>query len=339
MPEARYFHVTPTERITPIADLETALARRGEGGYVWLDLHDPSREQLEAVAGPLGLHPLSIEDCLDEDQVPKVEDYPNHTFVLFNTFSVEGDDLKVAEVDLFLGNGFVICVHGHGEGHPRLFETVDKLMSGLDLDRVTRGPEFLLHVLLDHAIDRKLMAIETLQDRADESEELLIADLAAFQPGTLLRLRRSLLQLRKSLFHEREILVKLCRRDSPYISEKAVYHFRDVYDHLTKFFETVEVCREMVTNSMEMYLSMINNQMALIANRTNATVRRLTLITTVFMPLTLLSGVGGMSEWSMMTGPDNWRLAYPLFLLGMAFIGLISYRILLWLEARDAARE
>ena len=148
-------------------------------------------------------------------------------------------------------------------------------------------------------------------------------------------LRRALLAMRKSLFHEREILVKVCRRDSPFIGEKAIYHYRDIYDHLTKCFEIVEVYREMVTNAMEMYLSLINNRMARVSNRMNATVRRLTLITTIFMPLTLLAGVGGMSEWSMITGPDNWKVSYPLFLVGMAVIGLLSYRALRWLESRD----
>jgi magnesium transporter len=87
---------------------------------------------------------------------------------------------------------------------------------------------------------------------------------------------------------------------------------------------------------MEMYLSMINNRMAELANRTNATVRRLTLITTVFMPLTLLAGIGGMSEWTMMTGQPNWKIAYPAFLLGMAAIGALNYWLLKWAETRHA---
>ena len=153
-----------------------------------------------------------------------------------------------------------------------------------------------------------------------------------------MRLRRDLLTLRKSLFHEREILVKICRRDSPYVSEKAIYHFRDIYDHLAKYFEMLEICREMITSLMEMYLSMINNRMAEVANRTNATVRRLTLITTVFMPLTLLAGIGGMSEWSMMTGPSNWRIAYPAFILGMAVIGAVNYWMLKRAESRKPRR-
>jgi magnesium transporter len=86
---------------------------------------------------------------------------------------------------------------------------------------------------------------------------------------------------------------------------------------------------------MEMYLSMLNNQMARTANRTNSTVRRLTFITTIFMPLSLLAGIGGMSEWSMMTGPENWRFTYPAFLLAMILLGFISYHLLKRFEKKD----
>jgi magnesium transporter len=90
---------------------------------------------------------------------------------------------------------------------------------------------------------------------------------------------------------------------------------------------------------MEMYLTMLNNQMTKAANETNVTVRRLTFITTIFMPLTLLAGIGGMSEWSMMTGPENWRIAYPAFLLAMVVIGFASYYLLNRLETRSRRRD
>jgi magnesium transporter len=90
---------------------------------------------------------------------------------------------------------------------------------------------------------------------------------------------------------------------------------------------------------MEMYLSMLNNQMAQAANATNATVRRLTFITTIFMPLSLLAGIGGMSEWTMMTGAANWRIAYPLFLLAMVVIGVANYYLLKALEQRGGSRQ
>ena len=160
----------------------------------------------------------------------------------------------------------------------------------------------------------------------------MLANPSNFNPAGLLHLRRNLLALRKSLFHEREILVKICRRDCPFIPEKAIYHYRDIYDHLAKFFELTETYRDIVTSLMELHVSMLSNVMASTANRTNLTVRRLTFITTIFMPLTLLAGIGGMSEWSMMTGPQNWRIAYPAFILVMVVMGLANYYLLRRLE-------
>jgi magnesium transporter len=205
----------------------------------------------------------------------------------------------------------------------------------VELPDVRKGPDFLLHVVMDRTVDEKFTAIEALQEELDTAEEMILQGPSQFHPEELMHLRRCLLALRKSLFHERETLVKICRRDSPFISEKAIYHFRDIYDHLAKFFEVTEMYREMISNLMETYLSLVNNEMARAANRTNQTVRRLTLITTVFMPLTLLAGVGGMSEWSMMTGPQNWKTAYPAFMLAMLVLGAVNYYLLKWVERRN----
>lgn len=195
-------------------------------------------------------------------------------------------------------------------------------------------------MILDHIVDNKLLAIETLQDDLDVAEEdALRRGSAAFDPSVLLELRRSLLAIRESLFHEREILVKICRRDSPFISETSIFRFRDIYDHLVKFVEIIEVCRELISSLLEIHLSLVNNELARLGNRTNQVVRRLTFITTIFMPLSFFAGVGGMSEWSMMTGPENWRIAYPAFLAGMGVVGVISYFILRWLDRRGTGQE
>ncbi len=205
----------------------------------------------------------------------------------------------------------------------------------LDPESVRQGPAFVLHVILDHIVDQKLVAVEALEDELDKAEEVILSDLANFNPATLLNLRRNLFALRKSLFHEREILVKICRKDCPFIPEKALFLYRDIYDHLAIFFEFTETSRDTATSLMEMYLTMLNNQMANTANQTNMTVRRLTLITTIFMPLTLLAVIGGMSEWSMMTGPGNWRISYPVFLLAMFIIGIVNYYLLKRLEKKE----
>jgi magnesium transporter len=276
---------------------------------------------------PLGIHPLAIEDCLSDSQIPKIEDFPGNAFIIFNDFHWCNGRLAVDEVDAFLGDHFVVTIARNGSENQRPLSDLEQTVAReIGTDR--QGPAFLLHTLLDHVVDQKFTAIEALEEKLDRAEDKLLADVEHFNPAELLNLRRDLLTLRKSLFHEREILVKICRKDYSSIPEKAIYFYRDIYDHLAKFFELTESYRDIVTSLMEMYLSMLNNQMAKVANETNTTVRRLTFITTIFMPLTLLAGIGGMSEWSMMTGPENWKVTYPLFLLGMGIIGVISYYLL-----------
>ena len=196
-----------------------------------------------------------------------------------------------------------------------------------------------MHIILDQVVDHKFLAIEALEDELDTVEEALLVDTASLHPADLIRFRRHLLNLRKSLFHEREILAKISRKDCPFITEEAIFRYRDIYDHLVRFFELTESYRDMVTSLMEMYLSLLNNQMTKAANATNATVRRLTIITTIFMPLTLLASIGGMSEWSMMTGPENWWITYPAFILAMVVLGFANYYLLKWLERRNLRYE
>jgi len=333
MSEKRFFHVGPDGELRKVATLEELTKAVQGGGYAWLDFFDPVKEDLLPLIEALGVHWLSVEDCLDENQVPKVENFPGNTVLIVNSYRREEDELVVEEVDFVLGKDFLVTVSGHGGGRRGFLERPGET-DELDAESIRRGPDFLLHILLDRVVDQKLETIDAVQDAIDTAEEEILDSPFSFSPKRLLRQRRDLLTLRKGLFHEREILAKICRRDSPHVSERAIYRFRDIHDHLTRYFETVEICREMITSLMELYLSMVNNRMARAANRTNASVRRLTLITTVFMPLTLLAGIGGMSEWTMMTGAANWKIAYPAFVFGMVVIGLINYRLLLKAEAR-----
>jgi magnesium transporter len=333
MSETRFFHISTTGELFHISTLDEALEMAKKGGFIWLDYCQPSKEELTSLIEPLGLHPLAIEDCTDENQVPKIEDFPTNTFILFNAFSYSYGTLTIAEVDLFIGQNFLVTVSGRDVDQRRFLSGIERIVE-LDIENARQGPAFLLHVLLDHIVDQKFHVIEAIEEALDKAEEAMLDDISRFQPTELLRLRRDLLALRKSLFHEREILVKVCRKDCPFIPEKSIYFYRDIYDHLAKFFELTESSREIVTSLMEMYLSMLNNQMARAANETNFTVRRLTLITTIFMPLTLLAGIGGMSEWSMMTGPANWKTAYPLFLMAMILIAAANYYMIKWYERR-----
>jgi magnesium transporter len=333
MTNASYYHISKIGVLEQVTSLENALEAVKSGGYIWLDYYQPTKEQLSQLIEPLGLHPLSIEDCIDNSQIPKIDDYPRNTFILFNAFHTSEGALSVSEVDTFLGRNFVVTVSSHNSRNQSLLQNIQRSIEN-ESESIKHGPAFLLHIILDQVVDEKFLAIEALEEKLNEGEEIILSDLERFNPAELMHLRRDLLAVRKSLFHEREILVKICRKDSPFIPEKSIYLFRDIYDHLSKFFELTESYRDLVTSLMEMYLSMLNNKMTKAANDTNLIVRRLTFITTIFMPLTLLAGIGGMSEWSMMTGPQNWRLAYPAFLLAMVVLGVLNYFLIKWIEKR-----
>ncbi len=327
MSENRFYHISTEGKLTQVETLGEALDIAKKGGFTWLDYFQPTKAELSSLIHPFDLNPLSIEDCLDSNQLPKIDDFPRYTFLIFNALSYADKKLLVDEVDLIIGENFLITVSGCNSEAKRPLPDIEHIV-GHAIESAKQGPAFLMHIILDYIVDQKFLAIETIEDELDLTEETMLAKLSEFNPVELLRLRRDLLALRKSLFHEREILVRICRKDCPFISEKAIFHYRDIYDHLVKFFELTETYRDIITGLMDIYLSMTNNRMAKIANETNASVRRMTLIMTIFMPLTLLAGIGGMSEWSMMTGPENWKIAYPLFLLAMAILGIALYYLL-----------
>jgi magnesium transporter len=334
MSESRFYHINREGKLLLVATLAEALAAASKGGFVWLDYSLPTKDELSSLIEPFGIHPLSIEDCLDENQIPKIDDYSRNVFISFNGFNYSQGVLSIIEVDMFIGAGFLITVKGRGSENRNFQGDLERIVE-LHAESIRQGPAFLLHIILDHIVDQKFVAIETFEDDLDKAEDEILSDLSNFDPTTLLYLRRNLFALRKSLFHEREILVKICRKDCPFIPEKAIFFYRDIYDHLSISFELTETSRDIVNSLMEMYLSMLNNQMARTSNKTNLTVRRLTFITTIFMPLTLLAGIGGMSEWSMMTGPENWKISYSIFLLMMVIIGIINYYVFKRVEKKD----
>jgi magnesium transporter len=337
MSESKFYHFTDQGLFYGVSTLGEAMGAFKEGGFIWLNYYKPSREELSALTDTIGIHPLSVEDCFDDKQVPKIEHFSNNTFILFNAFNYVNKKLFIDEVDIFIGARFLITVSGINSGERKPLSDVVKIIE-TDPKNAKAGPDYLMHSILDYLVDDKYKAFDNMEDDLEEAEESLINDVERFQPRQLLDLRKVLLALRKGLYHEREILVKICRCDCPFINEKAIAHYRDVYDHLAKFFELTETYREIETSLMELYSSLLSNQMNKMSNETNYSMKRLTLIATICMPLTLIAGIGGMSEWTMMTGPENWKVSYPLFFLGIGIVAFITYLIIKRVEKRKAER-
>jgi len=334
MSRISYYHILSSGEMAQLAGQEEAVRAIHKGGYVWFDFVSASRDELSALADPLGLHPLSIEDCTDQNQVPKIEDFENYSFIIFNALNYNDLGLITDEVDIFTGKNFIITVSGYAENSSMPLANLEA-HARRNLQSIKAGPAHFMHMVLDNIVDHMAPSIEAIEDEIDISEEAILNTHADFEASKLTYLRRNLLNMRKNLFHEREILLKIIRNDCEFIPEKITMHFRDIYDHISNFFEMTESNRDNVTSLMELYASMLNNQMARDSYQTNASVRRLTLITTIFMPLTLLAGIFGMSEWTMMTGQEKWKTSYLLFGGILILIGIINYLLLKWLERKD----
>lgn len=335
MSTSEFYHISPTgapERFENFDDAVKALAREG---YVWFNYRKASREDLAELVEPLNLHPLSIEDCTDENQVPKMDDYPAYTFIAFNAMRYEPEGVASDEVDFFIGKNFLVTVSGYPETTQYPIDRINTVMER-NMAAIRRGPAWLMHIILDHIVDMMAEVVDKAEADIDLAEEEILDSPSSFDPSSLIYLRRNLLIFRKSLFYEREILIRITRNDCAWVPGKATVHYRDIFDHISNFLEMTESNRDNVTSLMELYASMLNNKMAHDANQTNATVSRLTVITTIFLPLTLLAGIFGMSEWTTMTGGEtNMGRSYPLLAGLMVVIGVASYLFIKWLERRD----
>jgi len=334
MDKAGYYHILEDGVINRLQSLDDALQKREGKGYIWISLVQPGRDELFRLEETLQFHQVCIEECFDHNKLPKINEYSENTFLSFNTYNYSGHLLSVHEINFLLGENFLVTVSrkDFNKTHP-LHDVISTIEQ--EAERIKPGPAYLMHILLDLIADHASFVIEKIVDELNSLEDNMIDNSPTFKPSELQRLRRCFLTLRKSLFHEREILIKILRNDIPFIPQKAIIRFRVLYDHINKFFEMVEMERENATSLMQLNLSLINNQMAQAANKTNASVRRLTLITTVFMPLTLITGIGGMSELTMMTGMDNWRIVYPISMAVLLVIGVVNYIIIKHLEKKD----
>jgi magnesium transporter len=335
MSTSEFYRIPSSGELEKLESFGEAVNALGDNGYVWFNYSKASREELAELVEPLKIHPLSLEDCTDENQVPKIDEFPGYTFIVFNALRYDREELLSDEVDLFIGENFIVSVSGYSETTQFPINGIQSVIER-NISAVKRGPAWLMHFILDYIVDQMADVVEKAEADLDLAEEEILASPGVFDPSRLIYLRRNLLALRKILFHEREILTRISRNDCEWVPEKATVHYRDIYDHLSNFLEMTESNRDNVTSLMELYASMLNNQMARDSNQTNATVRRLTFITTIFMPLTLVAGIFGMSEWTVMTGgEDHMRNSFLIFGAIMVIIGMTNFLVIRWLERKD----
>ena len=261
--------------------LTTALAR--PGATTWVDLIGASAEEVAAITRALGLHPLIAEDILEGNQRAKMEvtDELIH-IVLFAFFYT--DHAERVEIDIVLGKGFLLTVHGP-EWEPR---SVPALRGGL-APVLARGPDHLLWALVDAVVDGYFPLLDLLGDAIEDVQEQVIANARPETLERLFALKTELLVIRRAAAPIREIFNQLTNRDLALIDAEEILYFRDVYDHLIRLTDELDNYRELVSGTLDVYLSTVNNQLSLI-------MKRLTGVTVVLTGIAAIGGIFGMSE-------------------------------------------
>jgi magnesium transporter len=318
-----------------IGDVKTmseCLALKENPTVTWVNVdgvHDT--DVLESFGQAFGIHPLILEDIMNTDQRPKMQEFDDYIYVVLKNLKYDengGERGIVSEqVSMVITSKFVITFQENKAGDA--FNPVrDLIRSGKGKIR-KMGSDFLTYALIDAIVDGYFGVLEKTGERMEEIEEEMMAN-PTFKTLHLIHiLKREMLLVRRAVWPLRELIVGLERSDSDLIKSGTKLYLQDVYDHTIQLIESTEIFRDMLSEILNIYLSSVGN-------KTNMAVRRLTLITTVFMPLTLLAGIGGMSEFTMMTGgAENWKIAYSAFFLIMAVIASCNYYVLKWLDKRD----
>jgi len=278
-------------------------------------------DTLRELGSLFGLHPLALEDVLNIGQRPKAETYDDQLFVVMSLPIVRKDDISVEQVSIFHGVNFVISFH-QGEIDP--FEPVRKRLR-IASSRIRKHPaDYLLYTLLDVVVDTGFPVLEYFGEMIEDLEEELLETPTTKTLKRLHLYKRELLLLRRMLWPQRDALNTIMRSDHSLIHDETRLYLRDCYDHTIQIMDLLESFRDMTTGMLDVYLSSTSNRM-------NDTMRILTVIATIFIPLTFIAGIYGMnfkndnSPWSM---PElGWYYGYPLAWLAMIVIaaGLLYF--------------
>jgi magnesium transporter len=293
--------------------LEECVPFRDTDSVTWIDIEGlQDLGLLERLGNSYGLHPLILEDILNTDQRAKSDDMENYIYIVLKMLDFDPVSMEIVseQVSIVFGRNFVISIQEGREGD--LFEPLrERIRNGKGRIR-KMGPDYLAYSLLDTIIDHYFIILEKFAERIETLEENLVSDP---EPETLHQIhsmKREMIFLRKSAWPLRELIYNLEKSDSNLIQTTTKVYLRDIYDHAVHIIDSIETYRDMLSSMLDIYLSSVSNRM-------NQVMKVLTIIATIFMPLTFLAGVYGMNFKFM---PElGWRWGYPLVLLIMLSVG------------------
>lgn len=273
-------------RIETAADIATlAEVLRDPGAVLWVDAEGEAAEVLETLATQFELHPVTLEDFIHMNQRPKIEEFDQYVFLVIHALrGVRGNELETDELHVALKHNCLLTVHD------RPLDAVKRVFDRCATDPrpLQNGTSFLLYLLGDAVVDGYFPVLDALGDEIDSLEDAVVQAPARARMQRIFEVKRVAVQLRKIVSPQREVFNALSRRDYPYIDPRTAVYFRDVHDHLVRAFEIIDSYRDLVANTLEAYL-------ATISNRLGQVMKQLTVIATIFMPLSFLTGFFGMN--------------------------------------------
>jgi len=288
------------QRDIPLNEIPAAMKQ--PDGLLWLSLENTGNGELTHVLGDIfKFHPLAIEDCQSDGyQTPKVDDFQDYIYIVAQALAPQNgfENLETIEFNLFLGSNFLVTSY-KGE----LMPPVQDVWKLLEKDNRLHnfGSDFLSHALLDHLVDDYMPLLDNMEDEIEALEELVLEKPKPETMERILALKHSIMWLRRVIAPQREVMNRLSRDEYPMIDRQSKVYFRDIYDHLVRIQDMAESIRDIVGGSLDIYL----NSTSL---RLNEIMKALTIVSTIFLPLSFVAGVYGMNFQYL---PEiYWRYGY-----------------------------
>lgn len=273
--------------------VEDAFNFKGNEHVTWINIDGLNNAtDIETLGTHYKLHPLTLEDIVNTSQRPKLEEFENYMFVVFKMLFIKNDeDIHYEHLSLIVGEDYVLTFQ---EADGDVFNNLRDRISNAKGRIRTQGSDYLMYSILDAVVDNYFTVIEVLGDKVEELEGLLFQfkDADDRTPGQIQVLKQEILKMRKSIYPLREVISRMEKTDCVFIEEKTHSYLRDLYDHIIQVSESIDLYREMISGLMDMYMTIISNKM-------NEIMKVLTIIATIFIPLTFIAGIYGMNFKNM----------------------------------------
>src|ERR1700694_719580 len=268
---------------TEISDIERCFAAAADAGF-WLDIEPPDAGDYRLLEETFKFHPLTIEDIRHQNQRPKVDEYDSYNFAVIFQADWRGDEVLLLEHHLYVGPHYLITVHI--EAAPVLAELEARITKNPEL---TKGqPAYLTYLVIDALVDATFPVLERLDEAVDLLEDDITAKADPASPQKIYHLKHAVTDLRRFLGAQRDVFQRLITHGIHLQQQDMTLYYRDVYDHIVRQYETVDSLRDLLTSAMDVYLSTVSN-------RLNSTTKALTVVASVFLPLSCLTGFYGMN--------------------------------------------